>query len=96
METKLPPKFTYLSFRRLCAGADLGGVDENHFSPEEFDPLPTQSDPLCTILRYPYLVTDPKSFLRAPLEPIYTNFEGGGGARAEKAQFFGQSFPKSA
>ena len=87
METKLPPKFTYLSFRRLCAGADLGGgVDESHFSPEEFDPLPTQSDPLCTILRYPYLVTaDPKSFLRAPLEPIYTNFEGGGGGGGERA-----------
>ena len=35
-------------------------------------------------------VTDPKTFLRASLAPIYTNFEG----RAEKTQFFGQNFPK--
>ena len=43
----------------------------------------------CTILRYPFLVMDPKNFLKA-----CTKFEGG--ARAEKAQFFGQNFPKSA
>ena len=28
--------------------------------------------PFCTILRYPFLVTDPKKFLKAP---IFTNFE---------------------
>ena len=61
--------------------------------PQGFDPLPTQRVPLCTILRYPYLLTDPKNFLKAPLAPIYTNFEGG--ARAEKTQFFGRHFPKS-
>ena len=33
---------------------------------------------LCTILRYPFLVTDPISFLRASSAPIFTNFEGGG------------------
>ena len=36
--------------------------------------------------------TDLKTSLKAPLAPIYTNFEGG--ARAEKTQFFGQNFPK--
>ena len=42
-----------------------------------------------TILKYPYFVTDPKNFLKAP---IYTNFEGG--ARAEKTQFFWSKFSK--
>ena len=42
--------------------------------------------PLCTILRYPYLVTD-------PLAPKYTNFKG---KRATKKRCFGQNFPKSA
>ena len=59
-------------------------------------PLPlmdsTILSPLCTILRYPYLVTDPKKFLKEPLAPIYTYFEGG--ARKKKRHFFGQSFPK--
>ena len=32
-----------------------------------------------------------KFSLKAPLAPIYTNFEGG--ARAEKTQFFGRIFP---
>ena len=36
----------------------------------------------------------PKIFLKAPLAPIYINFEGG--ARAEKTRFFGQHFPKNA
>ena len=37
-------------------------------------------------------MTDPKIFLKAPLAPTYTYFEGG--ARAEKTQFFGQNFQK--
>ena len=48
---------------------------------------------LCTILRYPFLVRDPISFLNAPLAPICTNYVGG--ARAIKTQLFGQSFSKS-
>ena len=43
--------------------------------------------PLFTITRYPFLVTVPKIFLKAPLAPIYTNFETE--ARAEKTRFFG-------
>ena len=42
--------------------------------------------PLCTNLRYPFLVTDPKNFLWAPLAAIYANFEGG--ARAKKNAIF--------
>ena len=41
---------------------------------------------ICTILRYLFLVMDPKIFLKTPSAPTYTNFEGG--ARAEKKNFF--------
>ena len=36
-------------------------------------------------------MTNLKNFLKAPLAPIYTNFEGGASA-GKKAQFFGQNF----
>ena len=36
---------------------------------------------------------DPKVFPKAPLAPIYTNFEGG--AHAKKTRFFNQIFQKS-
>ena len=35
--------------------------------------------PLCTILRYPVLATDPKNFLKEPLARIYSEGGGGGG-----------------
>ena len=45
-----------------------------------------------------FCLTDLKIFLKAPLTPIYNNFEGG--ARAEKTQFFlveiFQKVPKNA
>ena len=44
-----------------------------------------KGSPLCTILRYPFLVMDPKNFLKVPLAPIYTNFEG---ERAPKKRKF--------
>ena len=49
-------------------------------------PCRPNGSPLCTILRYPFLVTDLIIF------PIFTTFERG--VRAEKTQFFGQNFPK--
>ena len=55
-------------------------------------PCRPKGSPLSTILRYPFLVMDPKNFLKALPAPIYTSFEGG--ARAEKTQFFGQNFSK--
>ena len=56
---------------------DLGG--RGRTSPYLRDSTPCRpkgSLPLCTILRYPYLVTDPKKFLKAPWAPIYTNLRG--------------------
>ena len=73
----------------------LFGVTRGGFlgrPPQGFDPLPTQRVPLCTILKYPYLVTEPKIFLKAPLTPICTNFEGE--ARAEKRVFLVKIFQK--
>ena len=57
-------------------------------------PCRPKGSPLCTILRYPYLVTDPKNFLKAPLAPIYTYFRGE--RVPKKRNFFGQNFLKSA
>ena len=71
----------------IYSGADfVGGWGFGRFLPQGFEPLPTQRVPLCTISRYPFLARDPKIFLKAPLAPVYTNFEGG--ALAEKTQFF--------
>ena len=58
-----------------------GGGGANTF-PKGFDPLPTQRVPLCIILRYPLWMNDLKIFLKAPLAPLYTSFDGG--ERAEK------------
>ena len=46
----------------------------------------------CTILRYSFLVTYPKNFLKASSAPIYTNFEVI--ARAEKTGFLVNIFQK--
>ena len=57
-------------------------------SPQGFNPVPT----LCTILRFSFLVTDPKNFLQTPSVSKYTNFEGGG--RDEKNTIFWSTFSK--
>ena len=46
-------------------------------------PCRPKGSPLCTILRYSFLVTDPKIFLKASSAPILTNFDGK--AHAEKS-----------
>ena len=66
----------------------------NHFNIAmtrgEFSPNPlrdsTHADPFkpCTILRCPFLVTDPKSFLKAPSSPTYINCEWGRGSARQK------------
>ena len=61
--------------------------------PQGFDPLPTQRVPLCTILRYPFLVTDTETFIKAPMAPIYTNFEGE--ARQKKPDYLVKISKKS-
>ena len=75
----------------IMAGAD---IEEGGLPPQGFDPLPTQRVPLCTMLRYPYSVTDPKKFLKAPSATIYTKFEGGGGGAPKKRDFFVKIFQK--
>ena len=56
-----------------------------------FGALPKHFDTFSEIHFWP---TDPKIFLKAPLAPIYTNFEG---ERApKKTRFFCQNFSKSA
>ena len=57
-------------------------------------PADPKGPPFDTFSEIPFWPTDPKTFLKAPSASIYTNFERG--PRAEKTQFFGQNFPKSA
>ena len=56
----------------LHPGADLGGGGEQTPSPSGIRP-PLPFDTFSEIHFWP---TDPKIFLKAPLAPIYTNFEG--------------------
>ena len=59
------------------AGADLGGGGGDAPPPQVFDPLPTQRvPPFDTFSEIHFCPTDPKIVLKAPLAPIYTNFEG--------------------
>ena len=60
-------QFPYDEAAHSNSGEDVeGGGWGGRFFSEGFDSLPTQTVPLCTILRYPFLVTDPKTFLKAP------------------------------
>ena len=56
--------------------------------PQGFDPLPTQRvpPPFDTFSEIHFWPTDPKIFLKAPLAPIYTNFEGE--RASKKTRFF--------
>ena len=74
-------------YERYRSGFKEGG-GERFFPLQEFEPLPTQRAPLCTTLRHPFLVTDPKNFFKALLAPIYTNFKGRGGGRRKNAIFW--------
>ena len=74
-----------------CRGGFRGGGGRMPAPFSGIRPAADPKGPPCTILRYPFLVTDPKNF---PKAPTYTNFNGG--ERAKKTQFFGQKFPKSA
>ena len=85
---KLIPESTRIDtcrggFRRKGQGG--GGQTP---SPQEFEPLPTQR----YFIRIHFWPTDPKIFLKTPLAPIYTNFEG---ERAPKKNgFFLSNFSK--
>ena len=60
--------------------------------PHGFDPLPTQTVPLCTTMRYLFLAIDPRNFQKALLAPVYTNFEGEHAPK--KTAFLVKSFQK--
>ena len=77
------PKTSILQEQADLGGGGLFGSPV----PQDIDPLPTQRVPLCTILRYSFLVID-------PLAPIYTNFEGGGSARRKNQNILVQIFQK--
>ena len=53
---------------RITTGADLGGGGVDALPPSGIrPPADSKVPPFCTILRYLYLATDPKNFLKAPL-----------------------------
>ena len=57
-------------------------------------PADPKGPPFNTFSEIHFCPTDPKIFLKAPLTPMYTNFEG---ERApKKTRFFCQHFSKSA
>ena len=58
-----------------------------------FDPLPTQRLPLCTILRYPLLATDPKHFLKTPSHQCIVVLKGS--RRQKKKRIFWSKFFKN-
>ena len=82
----------------LSAGADLGGGGNANTPPPPPPPSGIQSpcrhkgSPFYNVLRYQFVVTDPKIFLKAPLAPIYTNVDGG--ERPKKRDFLVKIFQK--
>ena len=83
--------FSNLVIRGGFRGGGLGGL---RFLLRDSTPCRPKVPPLVLFKKICFWPTDPKIFLKAPLAPIFTNFEGG--ARAEKTQIFSQNFPKSA
>ena len=57
-------------------------------------PADPKGPPFDTFSEIHFWQTDPKIFLKAPLAPIYTNFEGD--RAPKKRDFFCQNFSKSA
>ena len=60
--------------------------------PSRICPLPTQRSPFVLFSDIHFWLTDLKIFLKAPLAPIYTNYEG---ERAPKKRALVNFFPKS-
>ena len=77
----------------LISRADLG-VGADALLSGIRPPADLKGPPFDTFSEIHFWPTDPKIFLKAPLAPIYTNFEG---ERApKKTQLFCQHFSKSA
>ena len=71
-------------------GADLGGAVA--FPLRDSTPSDPKGPPFGTYEEIHFGPTDPKIFLKAPLAPIYSNFEGRAGA--EKNAIFWSKFSK--
>ena len=68
------------------SGADLGGAGGGRRPPSGIrPPADPKGPPFDTFSEIHFLPTNPKIFLKAPLAPIYTNFEG---ERAPKKRYF--------
>ena len=73
--------------------ADLGGRGFGRFPfLRDSTPCRPKGSPLWTILRNPFWMTDLKIFRKAPLAPIYADFDGG--ARWKKTRFLVEIFQK--
>ena len=77
-------------FQLWHSGADLGGGGRP-FPSGIRPPADPKGPPFDTFSEIPFWPTDPKIFLKAPLAPIYTNFEG---ERAPKKRYFLSKFFK--
>ena len=85
----------------FCSGADLGGGGGGGWSAGLWTPLPSgirtpanpKGPPFDNFSEIYFWPTDPKIFLKAPLAPIYTNFEGER-APEKKTRFFVKIFQK--
>ena len=75
-------------------GADLGGGGGGRPPSGIRPPADPKGPPFDTFSEIHFWRTDPKIFLKAPLAPIYTNFEGE--REPKKTQIFCQNFSKSA
>ena len=82
-------------FEGVVPGADLGGGGCGRLSFSGIrPPADPKGPPFGTFSEIHFWPTGPKIFLKAPLAPIYTNFEG---ERApKKTRSFCQNFPKIA
>ena len=82
--------------RRLLTRGGFRGGGGGRPLLQGFDSLPTKGSPLCTISRYPYLVTDPKNFLNIYLlwRTLNIYLLWGGSARQKKCIFLVKIFQK--
>ena len=77
-------------------GVDLGGAGGSDApSPSGIrPPANPKGPPFDTFSAIHFWPTDPKIFLKAPLAPIYTNFEGGARQKKKRDFFLSKFFKK--
>ena len=60
----------------IVRGGFRGGAESDPSPLRDSTPFRPKGSPFDTFSESPFWLTDPKIFLKAPLAPIYTNFEG--------------------